>query len=78
MLIISNMGDHVWLMTSRHTDPDLIAVSQPHGVYLVAGRRQLVNIWMEDLVLEADAGAFVWILVGKLNVDPPESTLEGC
>lgn len=26
MLIMSNMGDHVWLITSRHTDPDL---SQP-------------------------------------------------
>ena len=23
MLIMSYMGDHVWLMTSRQTDPDL-------------------------------------------------------
>lgn len=23
MLIMSNMGDQVWLMTSRQTDPDL-------------------------------------------------------
>lgn len=23
MLIISNMGDQVWLITSRHTEPDL-------------------------------------------------------
>ena len=23
MLIMSYMGDHVWLMTSRHTDPEL-------------------------------------------------------
>lgn len=24
MLIMSNMGDHVWLITSRHTEPDLL------------------------------------------------------
>lgn len=23
MLIISNIGDHVWLITSKHTEPDL-------------------------------------------------------
>jgi hypothetical protein len=29
-------------------------------------------------VHEADAGAFIWILVGKLNVDFPKTTREGC
>jgi hypothetical protein len=27
MLIISNMGDQVWLITSRQTEPDLRSVS---------------------------------------------------
>lgn len=77
MLIISNMGDHVWLITSRHTEPDLMAVSREHTVKLgLTGRRQLVDIWVEDFVLEPDAGTFVWVLVGELDVDPPESTLE--
>ena len=29
MLIMSYIGDHVWLMTSRHTLPDLHTQSQP-------------------------------------------------
>ena len=42
------------------------------------GFLQLVDIRVEDSVHEADAGTFVWILVGKLNVDFPKTTREGC
>lgn len=39
---------------------------------------QLVDVGVEDAVHEADAGGFVWVLVGELNVDFPEAALEGC
>lgn len=39
---------------------------------------QFVNVWVENAVHESDAGALVRILVGQLDVDLPESALEGC
>lgn len=38
MLIMSYIGDHVWLITSRHTEPDLLQLSVAvHGSAKVWG-----------------------------------------
>ena len=42
------------------------------------GFLQLVDIRVKYSVHEADARTFIWILVGKLNVDFPKTTGEGC
>jgi len=39
---------------------------------------QLVNVRMENPVYEADARAFVWILIGEFNVNLPEAAGERC
>lgn len=77
MLIMSNMGDQVWLMTSRHTEPDLRRARQFAGPSVGGRDGQLVDIGVEDAVHEADAGALVGVLVGQLDVDLPEAALEG-
>jgi hypothetical protein len=79
MLIISNIGDQVWLITSRQTDPDLgTQVSIVSGVLLLPlSSLQLVDIWVKDAVDEADARGFVWILVREFDVDLPDTTLKG-
>ena len=70
MLIMSNIGDHVWLMTSRHTDPEL-KTSETHPFRDERLVLHLVDIWMEYAVDEADAWTFVWILVWQFYVDLP-------
>lgn len=84
MLIMSYMGDHVWLITSRQTEPDLLSGQQlsdgfvtstncmGNGIY----RSQFVDVGVEDAVYEANARALVRVLVGQLYVDLPKSTLE--
>lgn len=74
MLIMSNMGDQVWLMTSRHTDPDLIV----SAVEFVISRQsvQLIDVRVEDPVDEANAGAFVRVLVWELDMDFPKAASE--
>jgi hypothetical protein len=84
MLIMSYMGDHVWLMTSRHTEPELQAVSacmyqswvlcKLRGCYSV----QFIDVGVEYPVHEADARAFVRVLIGQLDVDLPEAALKRC
>jgi hypothetical protein len=69
MLIISNMGDQVWLITSRQTEPDLI--HNKHLTYSRAKDVQLINVWVEYAVDKTNAGRLVGILVGKLDVDFP-------
>ena len=87
MLIISNMGDHVWLITSKHTDPDLVArLSMPSLLLFfisllllpldASGNSQLVNVGVEDAVHEADARGLVGVRVGQLDVDFPVASLE--
>jgi hypothetical protein len=39
---------------------------------------QLVNVGVEDAVHKPNAGALVRVLVRQLNVDLPETALEGC
>lgn len=38
---------------------------------------QLIDIWVEYAIHEADAGALVGVLVRKLNVDLPKAAGEG-
>ena len=49
-------------------------------IYLGCGERrvQLIDVWVEDAVHEADARTLVWVLVGELNVHFPESAHEWC
>jgi hypothetical protein len=81
------MGDHVWLMTSRQTDPDLVLCQRyrllclrlkGHAWNAQEYRVQFVDVRVEDAVNEANAGALVRVLIGQLDVDLPESALEGC
>lgn len=56
MLIMSNMGDHVWFITSRQTDPELIVLVSPDIsldisiLEMVRGNPQLVDIGVEDAI----------------------------
>ena len=77
MLIMSNIGDQVWLMTSRQTDPELGTLEKGPfwGGNLIS---HLIDIWVKYAVDKADARAFVWILVGQLHVNLPQATFEGC
>lgn len=70
---MSNMGDQVWLMTSRHTEPELYSSVSMSCVNLIAkmAALQFIYVWVENSVDEADAGAFVWILIWKLYMDLP-------
>lgn len=77
MLIMSNIGDQVWLMTSRQTDPEL-RTSEMHPLWSVNLVSHLVNIWVEYAVDKANARTFVWILVWQLYVNLPQTTFEGC
>lgn len=83
MLIISNIGDQVWLMTSRQTEPDLqhprvlARLTRPMHVF-GANHLQFIDIRVEDSIDEADARGFVRILVGELDVNFPYAVLEGC
>lgn len=66
MLIISNMGDQVWLMTSRHTEPDLqiafVSVYAPRSYQTTPPRAmsasernsQLIDVGMVDPVHKAN------------------------
>lgn len=87
MLIMSYIGDHVWLMTSRQTEPELSS-GQPQfpvkvsngGMEREATRQnaQLIDIGVKYAVHESNAGALVGILVWELDVNFPEAALEGC
>lgn len=39
---------------------------------------QLIDVGMEYSIHESDAGTLVRILVGELDVNLPETALEGC
>jgi hypothetical protein len=78
---MSYIGDHVWLMTSRQTDPELwlggLAEIKEYCEHLNSSL-QFINVRVEDAIDESDAGAFVWILVWQLNVNFPVATRERC
>lgn len=86
MLIMSYIGDQVWLMTSRQTLPDLrfmddqlqslLAKPDMPAVRLCWRFLQFIDVWVEDPVHEAYAGALVGILVWQLNVDLPQPAFE--
>jgi hypothetical protein len=75
-----NMGDHVWLITSRQTEPLLVnqisfrlSVDETIGLLL-----QLVDVGVVDLVHESNAGRLERILVRKLDVDLPHASGKWC
>lgn len=80
---MSYIGDHVWLITSRQTDPDLneepinIQIIHFHEEKVVVGGSQFVNVRVEDSVYKSNAGTLVRVLVGQFNVDLPMATGEG-
>ncbi len=38
---------------------------------------QFIDVWVEDAIDEADAGAFVGVLVGEFDMDFPKAAGEG-
>lgn len=76
MLIMSNIGDHVWLMTSRHTDPDLIE-SVIWGFSLWKDWL-FINIGMEYSIHESDRRWFVRILIRQFDVNFPSPFCKRC
>lgn len=83
MLSMSYMGDHVWLITSRQTEPDLrqkkiLLNSDFYSSWWSFLNSQLVDIWVEDSVDESYAWALVWVLVRQFDVDFPEASVEWC
>ena len=84
MLIMSYIGDQVWLMTSRHTLPDLFTSASADvnakgnmGVGEGVNSIQLIDVRVEDTVHEADGGGFVGVLIRNLDVDFPVAADEG-
>lgn len=61
---MSYMGDQVWLITSKHTEPDLSNPSAKPHIVSGVDTLQLIDVWMEYAVHKANTGAFVWVLVG--------------
>jgi hypothetical protein len=78
MFIMSYIGDQVWFMTSRQTEPDLCVSERSSGVVEDERCVQLIDVGVEYPVHEADAGALVRILIWQLHVNLPEATFEGC
>lgn len=83
MLSMSYMGDHVWLITSRQTEPDLgqknrINFSECLFHACRTHNSQLVDVWVENSVDESDARAFVWVLVRQFDVDLPKASGKWC
>ena len=77
ILIMSNMGDQVWLITSRQTDPELVTSE----IYTLWDRNlisHLIDIWVKYAVDKADARTFVWILVRQFHVNLPQATFKRC
>ena len=60
---MSNMGDHVWLITSRQTEPELEQLIKVCLANEVRVNIHLINVWVEDAVDKADTGTFVRICV---------------
>ena len=74
---MSNIGDQVWFMTSRQTDPEL-TISETHSFWDGRINSHLVDVWMEYTVDKADAWTLVWILVWQLYMDLPQAAFEWC
>lgn len=79
MLSMSYIGDHVWLMTSRQTEPELTwTVSKPFEGWSQARDSQLVDIGVEDAVDEADTRTLIRVRIWQFNVHLPDSAFKGC
>jgi len=74
------MGDQVWLITSRHTEPDLkLSAKEIFERPDFANNIQLIDVGVEDSVYEADARRLVRVRIRKLDVNLPCSTFKrGC
>ena len=78
--LLPNIGDQVWLMTSKQTDPllqtrDLSVTKRWQN----PGRReysQFIDIRVEDLVHEANAGGLERVLIWKLHMNLPHAARE--
>ena len=70
------MGDQVWLMTSKHTEP-LLHVGQHPNASVGDGHLQFVDVRVEDLVHKANTGAFIRVLLRQLDMDLPYTALIG-
>lgn len=86
MLIISNIGDHVWLMTSKQTDPLLFIIVSHQPIMPAASLHvpslgmvvhlQLVDVRVKYPIHEANARGLVRVLVWQFDMYFPDATLE--
>ena len=74
---MSNIGDQVWLMTSRQTEPEL-NVLVLRIVKDIRNDSHLVNVWVKYSIHEAYARTLVWILIWQLHMDLPNAAFEWC
>jgi hypothetical protein len=78
MLIMSNIGDQVWLITSRQTEPDLSQMSVRVGVARFELHPQFIYVRVEYPVHEAYARTLVGVLIWELDMHFPKSALKRC
>lgn len=76
MLIMSYIGDHVWLITSRQTEPELMGCKL--ALFRIkqdsTGALQFIDVGMEYTVDKSNTWTLVWVLIWQLYVDFPETT----
>lgn len=72
---MSYIGDHVWLITSRQTEPDLCPICISFQTIGSAHERnlQFIDVWVENAVDETDARALVGVLIRQFNMKLPVS-----
>jgi hypothetical protein len=63
-------------MTSKQTDPELGGEVSQRQKGSIFGFLQLINVGVENSVDEADARAFVRVLIRQLDMDFPVTTSE--
>lgn len=71
------MGDQVWLMTSKHTEPLLhVVLISTQTTSADDSHLQFIDVGVEDLVHESNTGRFVWIIGLQLDVYLPYSACK--
>ena len=71
MLMRSNIGDHVWLITSRQTLPEL--ESTRHGKDKGSESLRLVDVGVEDPVYKAYRRGLVRVLLWQNDANSPHA-----
>ncbi len=71
-----NMGDHVWFITSRHTERSCFTLNDQQKQRTNERYAQLIDIGVKYLVHEPDGRRLIGVLVRELDVNLPHATFE--